>query len=371
MLNIDELDRYARHINLEQIGLDGQIKLKGSKVLLVGAGGLGNPAAAYLAAAGIGHLTIADGDSIELSNLQRQILFNTADVGQKKADVVSKRLRAMNPDIAVTSFPYYIDADNVENLVADHHIIIDGSDSFSTRFLVNDACIQLGKPLVFGSVLKFQGQVTVINYKDGPCLRCIFPEEPEAQYLPSCSEAGVLGVVPALVASIQVTEAIKVLLGLSKTLSSRLLCIDTLSMLFSEYDVVKSTSCECNLAVFAVANTPIGTEERYADLPAPTHSPKTSCSNLMHWFQNNASMHIIDVRSNEEFTVKAIETSINIPLAELRFAALNYDREDLIIVYCQSGARSAIAQQYLLNMGFLNVLDLDGGIEQWSKTAWS
>lgn len=366
-LSVTELDRYARHLSLKQVGIAGQLRLKASRVLLIGAGGLGSPAAAYLAAAGVGYLTIADGDVVEVSNLQRQILYEAHDVGAKKAVVAVARLERANPEITIKCYPHFIGEDNVNDLVSEHDIVIDGSDSFTTRYLVNDSCVAYGKPLIFGSVLKFQGQVTLLNYMDGPCLRCIFPTQPDSRHLPSCSETGVIGVVPSTIASIQVTEALKVLLGIGNTLSGRLVAVDSLGMRFSELALVRNDNCICCANRSTEAATEIIASYRSRDLDMSRQPLSKSPAELKHLLADEFGMHVIDVRSAEEHSFSAIPTSKNIPLLELQTSDLELGKQEVIVVYCQSGTRSAIAQQTLISQGFTNVFDLQGGMERWTE----
>jgi sulfur-carrier protein adenylyltransferase/sulfurtransferase len=362
-LGTQDLARYSRHIVLPEVGLSGQEKLQRSSALIVGAGGLGSPAALYLAASGVGHIGLVDFDRVDISNLQRQVLFDTAHVGESKAELAKKRLLALNPGIAITAYASELRAANAMDIMARYDVVLDGSDRLGTRYLVNDACVLLRKPLVTAAIHRFEGQATTCIPGRGPCYRCLFPNANGA-VAPNCAEAGVLGVLPGVLGTIQATEAIKILLGIGSPLSGRLLTYDALSLEFNEFHFSRRPDCavcgdhpsitalrdlepSCAVGVAMLKMTP---KELAAQLASASAEPIT----------------IIDVREPDEFAVGALPDSINIPLGTLP-QRLNEIPADAIPVFvCRMGGRSlrgcAIAQA----AGHERVVNLEGGLTAWA-----
>jgi adenylyltransferase/sulfurtransferase len=369
---LDEAERvrYARHLTLDGVGVDGQRALKGSSVLLVGAGGLGAPAATYLTAAGVGRLTLVDFDRVEDSNLPRQVLFASADVGRSKVDAARERLLAINPNVDVRAVETRFDASNALALVRDHDVVVDGTDNFPTRYLVNDACVLVGRPNVYGSVFRFEGQASVFDARRGPCYRCLFPDPPAEGSIPNCAEGGVLGVLPSIVGSIQATEAIKVLLGLGHTLVGRLLLLDALDLRFREIALRKDPDCP------VCGDDPrIRSLREEADRCAPATVGAVSerpfdltPEQVSGRLARGDDVLLIDVRTPMEWEIVHLDGAVLIPMNEIpgRLAELDRDRE--MVVYCHHGPRSAMVVRYLREQGFAAVSNLDGGIDGWSLT---
>lgn len=362
-----EQARYSRHLMLPEIGTAGQEKLKESSVLLIGIGGLGSPLAMYLAAAGVGRLGLVDPDRVDLSNLQRQIIHSTHHAGILKVDSAANAIQNLNPHVKVERFPDRFDIDNAEKLTADYDIIIDGTDNFATRYLVNDVAVMLRKPNVYGSILRFEGQATVLNYKDGPCYRCIFPTPPPSGLVPSCGEAGVLGVLPGLIGMIQATEAIKVLLNAEATLDGRLLCVDAWKMKFRELKVRRNPQCR------VCGDQPSITSlrrENYTDTCDLTnHSATSAFRNLtVQQFKElrdtQQSHFLLDVREEAEYQTCNLGGKL-IPLGQLIRHFDEIPRDRMIVVHCKAGGRSAKAAKLLCEQGFEHVHNLEGGILAW------
>ncbi len=366
-LSPPELARYGRQLVLPEVGREGQERLKASRVLLVGAGGLGSPAALYLAAAGVGRLTLVDPDRVDRSNLHRQILYGEADVGRPKLEVAAARLHDTNPHVEVGAVPERFGAANAAALVADHDVVLDGTDNFAARYLVNDACVLAGKPNVFGAVLRFEGQVAVFWASRGPCYRCLFPEPPPAGLVPSCAEAGVLGVLPGIVGALQANEVLKLLLGVGEPLIGRLLVVDALPMRLREVAVPKSPNCPICSASPSLTSLveveaacpppPVETEEAPMDV-----TPRE----LEQWRSEGREVVLLDVRTREENALSSIPGARLIPLQELARRYEELDREAEIVVHCHHGQRSARAAAYLRGQGFSAVHNLLGGIDAWS-----
>jgi sulfur-carrier protein adenylyltransferase/sulfurtransferase len=365
-LSHDQIRRYARHLKLPEIGVAGQEKLAAARVAIVGVGGLGSPAALYLAAAGVGTIGLVDADVVDASNLHRQVLYGTADEGRAKVEVAAARLRAINPDLAVVEHRVRLGPGNSVPILASYDLVLDGSDNFPTRYLVNDVCVMLGKPNVFGSVYRFEGQVAVFRPPADPCYRCLFTEPPERGLVPDCGEAGVLGVLPGVVGTLQATEAIKLLAGAGEPLVGRLLLFDALRLRFREVAIPKNPECP------ACGREPrIPIEEDYAEAcgpPDPSRfaieeiAPKTAAE------RRAAGAIFLDVREPEEWAICRIEGARLVPLGELplRMRELAPLREAEIVVYCHRGMRSAEATGFLKEAGFVNVRNLSGGIQRWS-----
>src|SRR5687768_9381241 len=380
-LGPDEFARYSRHLGLAEIGEHGQTRLKRSSVLIVGAGGLGSPAVLYLAAAGVGRLGIADFDTVDVTNLQRQVLHDTTAVGRRKTDSARQRIEALNPFVQVETFDEELTAANALDVIRQYDVVIDGTDNFKTRYLTNDACVLLGRPNVYGSVLRFEGQASVFATPDGPCYRCLFREPPPPGLVPSCAEAGVLGVLPGLVGTIQATEAIKLLLGAGDPLIGRLLLIDALRMRFRTIALRRDPECPaCGTreltslidydefcGVRAAAAPP-----RVVDTPGAAHASRPPVlhhmtpGELAERLRHGDDLEIIDVREPYEWRIARIEGARLIPLAHVSSASTDLVRERDVVVYCHHGHRSRTAGQILLAQGFRRVWNLTGGIARWS-----
>jgi sulfur-carrier protein adenylyltransferase/sulfurtransferase len=370
-----EIERYSRHLVIPEVGLEGQKKLKASKVLIIGAGGLGSPLGMYLAAAGVGTLGIIDFDTVSHSNLQRQIIFSTGDAGHPKALLAKSRLLEINPNITVNAYETKLTKVNALGLFEDYDIIADGSDNFAAKYLVNDACVMLGKPFVSGSILRFEGQVSFFDPKSGPCYRCLFPEPPNAEDSPSCSEAGVMGVLPGIVGSIQANEVIKYIIGKGSLLNSRLLMIDALNMKFREVHFEKDPACP--------VCSPNPLIKELLDYEENCFHPSNSKNSINTMSDNSRNeITVTDYKSKvdsgeEPFLLdvrEAFETKIAsigghlIPLSELRdrLGELPNDKNEEIIVYCRTGNRSHHAMVFLREEGgYTNVKNLLGGIHAW------
>jgi adenylyltransferase/sulfurtransferase len=370
LLRPDQFDRYRRHLSLPEIGAEGQRALLGARVLLIGAGGLGCPLAQYLAAAGIGTLGLVDFDVVDSSNLQRQVLYGTADVGRPKVEVAAERIAAMNPDVRVEPHPVQLTSDNALEIFAAYDVIVDGTDNFPTRYLSNDACVLLGKPNVHGSIFRFDGQATVFDARHGPCYRCLYPEPPPPGSVPSCAEGGVLGVLPGLVAMIQATETVKIVTGVGQPLYGRLLQYDALQMEFNEFRLKKDPKCP------VCGEQPSVTElidyAGFCGVPAKAEAPLVERSAAEVKALRDAGEHflLLDVREPDEYATARIEGSLLVPLSELesRLPELAEWRDGHVIAHCKLGGRSARACRLLLSRGFSRVENLAGGIEAWSLT---
>jgi adenylyltransferase/sulfurtransferase len=372
-LSSEELARYSRQLIMPELGVDGQRRLKAARVLCIGAGGLGSPAALYLASAGVGTLGIVDLDDVDLTNLHRQILHGTKDVGRAKLESARDRLRDANPHVEVETHNCRFTSENAQDLVAPYDIVVDGSDNFPTRYLSNDVCVWARKPNVYGSVFRFDGQSTVFApHLGGPCYRCLFPEPPAAGSVPNCAEAGVLGILPGIIGLIQATEAIKLILGAGETLVGRLLHFDAMKMKFREFNLRRDPECPvCGEKPSITA--PIDYEQFCgvnikSDSAAAAVSaiPAISVSELKHKIDKKSPLVVLDVREKFEYDIARIEGSKLIPLDELpdRFAELDQNAE--IVALCHTGVRSAWAVQFLQGRGFNRAANLEGGIDAWA-----
>jgi sulfur-carrier protein adenylyltransferase/sulfurtransferase len=355
--------RYSRHLLLPEIGEAGQRRLNEARVLCVGVGGLGSPAALYLAAAGVGTIGLVDFDTVDVSNLQRQIIHGTPDVGRSKLASAKARIDALNPDVTVETFEARFSAANAKTLVEGYDVVLDGTDNFPARYLVNDACVLYGKPNAWGSIFRFEGQAAVFAAPGGPCYRCLHPEPPPDGLVPSCAEAGVLGVLPGIIGTIQATEAIKLILGIGEPLIGRFLIYDALKMRFRDIRLPKDPDCPvCGLR-------PTITELRETGSfcitgPGDSQSGITAAE-LKRRIENGTAPFILDVREPSEHAESRIEGSVLIPLGELpgRMGELDPTRE--IVVHCRSGGRSARAVAFLREKGFSGAVNLAGGITSW------
>lgn len=364
-LEPEEYRRYGRHLTLPEVGEDGQRRLKGSAALIVGAGGLGSPIALYLAAAGVGRLTLCDFDVVDPSNLQRQVLFGTADVGREKVTVAAERLRDLNPRVAVEPVPERVSSANVRALVRNADVVLDGSDNFTTRYLVSDACVLEGKPYVYGSIYRFDGQVSVFHPPAGPCYRCLFPEPPPDALVPNCAQAGVLGVLPGLVGSLQAAEALKLLLGRGRTLLGRLLLVDALDGQFREVRLHRDPSCpacgDAPTIVDAVETGGAACADAAGGRAAPSLSPAELAARLVA----PEPPLLVDVRESWEHLAGALPDSVHISLGDvpLRVSELPADRD--IVLYCRVGPRAERAVEMLRAAGFTRAWNLRGGLAAW------
>ena len=361
-----EFARYSRHLIMPEVGLEGQSKLKSASVLIVGAGGLGTPSATYLAAAGVGRIGILDFDTIEKSNLHRQVLYSEQDVGKSKADVARKRLLEINPNVSVEAHKVRLDSSNALEILGAYDIILDGTDNFPTRYLVNDACVLLGKPNVYASIFRFDGQASVFYAREGPCYRCLYPEPPPPGLVPSCAEGGVLGVLPGIMGSIQAAEAIDLILGKGRPLIGRLLLFDALEMTFKELKLRKNPHCSVcgpNPTVRQLIDYEAfcGSEEQLgAELEV---TPKA----LKRLVDEGKDVVVLDVREPFEYEIAHLGSAKLIPLGELAARVNELDTARPIIVYCHTGQRSAQAVRFLNGLGFKKAKNLKGGIRAWGN----
>ena len=356
-----ETTRYSRHLRLPEIGLAGQQKLKAARVLVVGCGGLGCPVLQYLAAAGVGTLGLLDFDAVDDSNLQRQVLYATADVGRPKAVAATEKLRAQNPFITLRTHPVLLAADNALELFADYDLVVDCSDNFATRYLVNDACVVLGKPLVFAAIFKFEGQVSVFNYQNGPTYRCLYPTPPAPGDAPNCAEIGVLGVLPGLVGTLQAAEALKIILELGEVLSGRLLLVDALGMRFQTigFRAVAANRQRTALAPDYAAfcgEAPLSA--------TPVRAPEIGADELKAWQQSPRPLLLLDVREPHEHARRSIGGQL-VPLGQLAAQVASLPPGVPVVVHCASGVRSQQAALLLLASGFTEVYSLRNGLADY------
>ena len=370
-LTTDDLSRYSRHLILPEVGMEGQQKLKAARVLCVGTGGLGSPLAFYLTAAGVGTLGLVDFDVVDASNLQRQIIHSTKDIGRKKLDSAEEKLTALNPAIRIVKHETMLTSANAMEILKDYDIVADGTDNFPTRYLVNDACVLLGKPNVYGSIFRFEGQASVFATEQGPCYRCLYPEPPPPGLVPSCAEGGVLGILPGLVGVIQATEVIKLILGKGESLIGRLLLVDALSMRFRELKLRKNPECP------VCGENPTVTElidyqhfcgivpETPQEASVKNGIPQLSVKDLKRRIDAGEDVYILDVREPYEYRIAQIGGKL-IPQTDVpnRLAEIDRDRE--IIVQCRSGVRSQRIAEFLKQQGYPRVVNLAGGILAWS-----
>ena len=367
-LSNDEILRYSRHLIMPEVGMEGQQKLKAARVLCIGAGGLGSPLALYLAAAGVGTLGIVDFDVVDYTNLQRQIIHTTADVGRKKLDSATEKLKAINPFLNVRTFETKLTSENALEIFADFDIIADGTDNFPTRYLVNDACVLTGKPNVYGSIFRFEGQASVFATKGGPCYRCLYPAPPPPGLVPSCAEGGVLGILPGLVGVIQATEAIKLILGKGEPLISRLLLIDALGMKFRELKLRKNPDCPV-CGTHPTVTRLIDYNEfcgiRGEETPVTSNVPEMQVEELKRTLDAGEDIFVLDVREPHEYQICNIGGQL-IPLGDLPKRVHELDSSREIVAHCRSGVRSAKAVDFLRQAGFRKVRNLAGGILAWA-----
>lgn len=367
MLSNDELQRYARHISLPEMGIEGQERLRAGRVLVVGAGGLGSPASLYLAAAGVGTIGLVEFDRLDVSNLQRQILFDTPSIGKPKIESAARRLRELNPSVDVVMHELRLTSSNALEVLRPYDVVIDASDNFPTRYLVNDACVLLGKPNVYGSIFRFVGQASVFNPPHGPCYRCMYPQPPPPGLVPSCEEGGVLGVVPGLVGVIQASETIKLLLGKGDPLVGRMLLVDLMRMSFRELRVPRNPDCvvcgpDPSIRELVDYEAFCGAKGAGAD-----GEPEVAPRELAAMLEGTAAPLLIDVREPFEWSGGRIAGADLMPLRDLPARLDELDRSRDIVCYCASGARSAHAAKILRDAGFRSVKNLAGGIRRWAQ----
>jgi sulfur-carrier protein adenylyltransferase/sulfurtransferase len=364
-----EIERYSRHLIMPEVGMDGQLKLKQAKVLCIGTGGLGAPLGLYLAAAGVGRIGLVDFDKVDDSNLQRQILFSTKDVGRPKIEAAADRLRGLNPEIQIDTFDTMLSSENALEILKDYDIVVDGTDNFPTRYLVNDACVLLKKPNVYGSIFRFEGQATIFGYPEGPCYRCLYPEPPPPGLVPSCAEGGVLGVLPGIVGSIQAAETLKLIIGKGDSLVGRLLLFDALAMRFRELKLRKNPDCPiCGThpTITELIDYAEFCGVRGQEAPAPqTSVPEITPRELKARLDRGDDLYILDVREPHEYQICNLGGHL-ISLGDLSKRASELDSSREIVAHCRSGKRSAEAVEFLQRAGFRKVLNLKGGILAWS-----
>jgi adenylyltransferase/sulfurtransferase len=368
-LSKEEILRYSRHLIMPEVGMEGQLKLKAAKVLCIGTGGLGAPLGLYLAAAGVGRIGLVDFDTVDFTNLQRQVLFGTSDVGRPKIEAAAEHLRNLNPTIQIDTFETRLTSENALDLFKDYDIIVDGTDNFPTRYLVNDACVLLGKPNVYGSIFRFEGQITIFGAPGGPCYRCLYPEPPPPGLVPSCAEGGVLGVLPGIVGTIQAAETLKLIIGKGDPLIGRLLLFDALGMKFRELKLRKNPECP------VCGDHPTVTELidyaefcglRGEEAPAPpTTVPEITPRELKARLDRGDDIYILDVREPHEYQICNIGGHL-IPLGDLASRVNELDSSREIVAHCRTGKRSAQASEFLLKAGFRKISNLKGGILAWS-----
>lgn len=367
-LSASELERYRRHLSLEEIGLAGQLKLKAARVLVVGAGGLGSPSALYLAASGVGRIGIVDCDRVDATNLQRQVLFDTASIGRPKAAVARERLLALNPEIEVVAHELELRAANVREVITGYDLVLDGTDRIPTRYLVNDACVIFGKPLVSAAIHRFEGQVITCVPGRGPCYRCLYPEVPEG-LVPNCAEAGVLGVLPGVVGALQATEAIKLIVGAGEPLLGRLLVYDALELSFREFGFARRPDCAvCGDRPTIREPRDLGEADWCASAIAAKHLRRLTPAELVALREtaDTPALALIDVREPREFAIGHLDGALNLPVGELGSRLAELPPTVLPVFICRSGARSLTACGIALRLGRAEVANLDGGLLAWS-----
>ena len=368
-LNKDEILRYSRHLIMPEVGMEGQLKLKAAKVALIGTGGLGAPLGMYLAAAGIGRIGLVDFDVVDFTNLQRQVIHGTKDVGRKKLDSAAETMLDINPYLEIDRHETALSSENALQILKDYDLVVDGTDNFPTRYLVNDACVLLGKPNVYGSIFRFEGQATVFAYEGGPCYRCLYPEPPPPGLVPSCAEGGVLGILPGTIGLIQATETVKLILGIGEPLVGRLMLYDALAMRFRELKLRRNPECP------VCGDHPTIRElidyQQFCGIPAQTHEPAFVEGDIdpvevKAKIDRGDSFVLIDVREPHEYQICRIPHARLIPLGELPKRVNELDSADEIVAHCKSGVRSAKAVDFLKQSGFRKVRNMRGGILAWS-----
>ena len=371
-LSNEEILRYSRHLLIPDVGLEGQRKLKAASVLVVGTGGLGSPVAMYLAAAGIGHIGLVDFDVVDESNLQRQVIHGTSRIGDLKVDSARDRVLDINPEIDVTTYNVPFTSENAIQIAKDYDVLIDGTDNFPTRYLVNDVCVLTGKPNVYGSIFRFEGQLSVFDARRGPCYRCLFPEPPPAGLVPSCAEGGVLGVLPGTIGTLQATEALKLILGIGQPLIGKLMIYDALDMRFDFVNLFKNPNCKIcgpNPEV-----THLIDYEEFCGVPGRDHDEGSAgmdwdieAVELAERLKRGDPIHLIDVREPHELQISHLPNADLIPLGQLAGRLSELDSAEEIVLFCKVGSRSVRALELLYSAGFRKVKNLRGGINAWAR----
>ncbi|MBI5943042.1 MAG: molybdopterin-synthase adenylyltransferase MoeB [Chloroflexi bacterium] len=371
-LSHEEILRYSRHLLIPDVGLDGQHKLKNSSALVIGTGGLGSPVALYLAAAGVGRIGLVDYDVVDTSNLQRQVIHGTSTVGRLKVESAAAKLLDLNPDIQIDTYNEPFTSENAMRIAKDYDVLIDGTDNFPTRYLTNDVCVFLGKPNVYGSIFRFDGQLSVFYAKEGPCYRCLFPEPPPPGLVPSCAEGGVLGVLPGTIGTLQATEALKVLLGIGEPMIGRLLLYNALDMSFDFVKLKKNPKCRVcgpNADIKELIDY-----EEFCGVPGHDHEDGSAgeglditALELKTRITPNSKLILLDVREPHELEISALPNAVNIPLGQLAGRLSELNSADDMVVFCKGGTRSARALELLASAGFKKVKNLKGGINSWAK----
>jgi adenylyltransferase/sulfurtransferase len=371
-LSHEEILRYSRHLLIPEVGLEGQRKLKAASILVIGTGGLGSPVSLYLAAAGVGHIGLVDYDVVDASNLQRQVIHGTASVGELKVESARRRLLDLNPGIEVEIYNEPFTSENAMRIAADYDVIIDGTDNFPTRYLSNDVCVLLGKPNVYGSIFRFEGQASVFDARRGPCYRCLFPEPPPPGMVPSCAEGGVLGVLPGTIGTIQATEALKLVLGIGEPLIGRLLLYNALDMSFDFVNLKKNPKCKVCSPNPEI--THLIDYEAFCGVPGHDHEEGSagkewdiSATELAQKLRSGERLRLIDVREPHELEISQIPGAQLIPLGQLAAHLSELDSAEEIVLFCKAGTRSARALEVLLSAGFRKVKNLKGGINAWAR----
>jgi molybdopterin/thiamine biosynthesis adenylyltransferase/rhodanese-related sulfurtransferase len=371
-LSHEEILRYSRHLLIPEVGLDGQRKLKAASALVIGTGGLGSPVALYLAAAGIGHIGLVDYDVVDFSNLQRQVIHATSTIDTLKVESARDRMLDLNPDIQVDIYNEVFTSANAMQIAADYDLIVDGTDNFPTRYLANDLCVLTGKPYVYGSIFRFEGQASVFDARNGPCYRCLFPEPPPPGLVPSCAEGGVLGVLPGTIGTIQATEAIKLILGIGETLNGRLLLYNAMDMSIEYVKLRKNPNCK------VCGPNPEITElidyEQFCGVPIRDHEEGAvgggwdiTAPELAQRMKEDNHLRLLDVREPHELQISHLEGATLIPLGQLAARLSELDSAEEMVVFCKSGTRSARALELLVSAGFRKVKNLKGGINAWAE----
>ena len=369
-LTHEEIKRYSRHLLIPEVGLEGQKKLKASSVLVIGTGGLGSPVALYLAAAGVGHIGLVDFDVVDFSNLQRQVIHGMSGLDTLKVESAKARLLDINPEIEITTYNAPFTSENAFDIAKGYDLVIDGTDNFPTRYLVNDVCVMLGIPNVYGSIFRFDGQVSIFDAKDGPCYRCIFPEPPPPGLVPSCAEGGVLGVLPGTVGTLQATEALKLLLGIGTSLKGRMLLYNALDMSFDFIKLRKNP--DCNVCSEKPEITELIDYEEFCGVPMNDHDEGSAgadwditATELAELLKSDSPPRLIDVREPHELEISRLEQAELIPLGQLAGRLSELDSAEEIVMMCKGGTRSARGLELLLGAGFRKLKNLKGGINAW------
>jgi sulfur-carrier protein adenylyltransferase/sulfurtransferase len=364
-LTKEELQRYSRHLLLPEVGVEGQRRLRAARVLLIGAGGLGSPSALYLAAAGVGTIGLVDFDTVDVTNLQRQILHGTASIGRSKLESARERLHDLNPGVTIVPHSLRLDSSNALGVLSGYDVVVDGSDNFPTRYLANDACVLLGRPYVYGSIFRFDGQASVFAVPEFPCYRCLYPEPPPPGLVPTCAEGGVLGVLPGVIGSIQALEAIKLILGAGESLAGRLLLFDALRLRFRELRLRKDP--ECPVCGPHPTITSLIDYDAFCGIGSAA-AEEIDAAALRREQASGGTLTLVDVREPHEWASGTIDGARLIPLAELASRSGQIDANASVVVYCQKGSRSRRGAELLRSAGFTDVRSLTGGIEAWRSS---